>query len=67
MSQTRSSNMSNSSKIIGIQFSILSPEEIRVTEEDTYIGITSVLHLEDGPASITKIGVPTEQATFNMN
>lgn len=45
----------------------LSPEEIRVTEEDTYIGITSVLHLEDGPASITKIGVPTEQATFNMN
>ena len=45
----------------------LSPEEIRVTEEDTYIGITSVLHLEDGPASITKIGVPTEQATFNIN
>jgi len=43
MSQTRSSNMSNSSKIIGIQFSILSPEEIRkssvaeITSRDTYL------------------------------
>jgi hypothetical protein len=45
----------------------LSPEQITVTEEDTLIGITSALHIENGPASITKIGVPTEQATFNMN
>ena len=43
MSKTRSSNMSNSSKIIGIQFSILSPEEIRkssvaeITSRDTYL------------------------------
>ena len=43
MSQTKSSNMSNSSKIIGIQFSILSPEEIRkssvaeITSRDTYL------------------------------
>ena len=45
----------------------LSPEEIKVTEEDTYIGITSVLHLEDGPASITKVGIPTETASYNIN
>ena len=43
MSQTRSLNMANSSKIIGIQFSILSPEEIRkssvaeITSRDTYL------------------------------
>jgi len=43
MSKTKSSNMTNSSKIIGIQFSILSPEEIRkssvaeITSRDTYL------------------------------
>jgi DNA-directed RNA polymerase beta' subunit len=49
MSQTRSVNMANSSKIIGIQFSILSPEEIRkssvaeITSRDTYLNNTSFL------------------------
>jgi hypothetical protein len=45
----------------------LSPEQIKVTEEDTLIGITSALHVENGKPGITKIDIPTEQATFNMN
>ena len=42
----------------------LTPEEIRVTEDHTYIGITSVLHLEEKGATITKISIPTETGSY---
>jgi hypothetical protein len=42
----------------------LTPEEIRVTEEHTYIGVTSVLHLEEGGAAITKISIPTATGSY---
>ena len=43
----------------------LSPEEIRVTEDHTYIGVTSVLHLEENGAAITKISIPTETGSYD--
>jgi len=42
----------------------LTPEEIRVTEEHTYIGITSVLHLEEDGSPIIKIDVPTITGSY---
>jgi DNA-directed RNA polymerase II subunit RPB1 len=49
MNKNRSSNIIKSSKIVGIQFSILSPEEIRkgsvaeITSRDTYMGNKPVI------------------------